>query len=136
MNRILTVTALLIATLAYAPVADAQEIAPSYEAEPDFGTSIALHVASVSSVIVGTAGLTTAFFGGLGCIFSDCGQVWGGVGVASGIVLTAGIALGIAATIVHADTRSRRGRASLPVMPLVWADPLTGSGGLDLRMQF
>lgn len=137
-----TVSALLIATLMRAASADAQDATDTArnsddidEVAPDFEQSIDLHIAAVSTTIAGTVGVPLAFFGVFTCDSDTCGYVWAAVGVTSIVLTVVGFALGIAASVTHSDTRSRSSRAALPVLPLVWVDPQTGGGGLELRMQ-
>jgi len=105
----------------------------------DYSASIALHisaavlgVAATACFVVGsTMALGTAFGGASGT--TDPAQ--GPLLASGGIGLLVAIGVGIAATVVHFQTRNAAtGEASVSWLPLVWADANGAGAGVTLRL--
>jgi hypothetical protein len=101
---------------------------------PSFGASIALHATAAVSSTVATGLLVGAAFSGIGCSFggSSC-EATLGLSIVSAVLGVAGLALGISASAVHANTRAQLQASYVRITPLVWGDATGGGGGLTLR---
>lgn len=130
--------AVFVVTLASSPSAHAQYLAPSAAHEtqplPTYRTSIALHVTAVVAAVAGTGmlvggglSLTACSIGGSGC------DPWMGITIAGGALFVASIGLGIAATVVHGDTRARREEILRAPAVSGWLSP--DGAGLVLRLE-
>lgn len=115
-------------------VALAQEAPAS---PPTFRTSVALHLSAVIAGHAGTAMLAGGTLQLFGCALggSACdGTV--AVTFTGGALLCVSIALGIAASIVHSDTRAAREHLGVAsdrlILPLVWLDDRTAGAGVVL----
>ena len=105
----------------------------------DFGPSIALHITAVTLAVGSTACL---FVGSVFALGSALGGSSGTTDPATtplaltgGIGLLVAIGVGIAATIVHSNTRNAARRdagARLDWQPLAWGDPTGAGAGLTL----
>lgn len=130
--------AVFVAMMASSHPASAQSVAPSasYDTRPlpTYRTSIALHITAVVAAVTGTGmavggglALTACAIGGSGC------DPWMGIMITGGVLFVASIAIGIAATVVHGDTRAQREQI-LRAPPVVgWLSP--DGGGLVLRLE-
>lgn len=108
---------------------------------PTFHASVGLHLAAVIAGHAGTAMLAgggiqllDCSYGGIGSSgISGCDAVIG-VTITGAVLLGISIALGIAATVVHGDTRAQRERLATTAWPLLWLDAHGGGVGLSLAL--
>lgn len=103
---------------------------------PSYDASIGLHVTAISLAVIGSGAILSLPISIATCTPENdaCGFAPSIAAFAGGLVALVGIGFGIAASVVHAITRSARPAPRRTAwLPLPWAD--ARGGGLALRFE-
>jgi hypothetical protein len=125
-----------IVLLSLVPVVASAQTSEPAPRHADYTTSIALHITAVTLAVASTVAF---LFGSVLAL----GNAIGGGGpsdpaetpllVGGTIGLLAAVGVGIAATVVHGNTRASAQAAHLEWLPLGWVDAHGAGAGLTLR---